>query len=146
MYLAMLVCPWISAPLPPRHIRKVKLVERMPGLGVLELSAVLQKGLVADDDHVALVVQVEMLEVVRAAGHGLDGALRVADLQLQGLFDVLVNRVLGDAAIQAGDQVGDEVVDIQDHPPAIDTPDPLDAGDQGAFFALDVLAEAAFER
>ena len=70
--------------------------------------------MVADDDHVALVVQVEVLEVVRAAGEGLDGALR-ADLQLQRLFDVLVNRVLSDAAIQAGNQVGDEVVDIQDH-------------------------------
>ncbi len=37
-----------------RNIRKVKLIQRMPRLGVLELPPILQKRLVAHHDHMAL--------------------------------------------------------------------------------------------
>ena len=57
-----------STPSPPRDIRKVKLIQRMPRLGVLELPPVLQKRLVAHHDHMALTLEVEVRLVVFAAG------------------------------------------------------------------------------
>lgn len=118
----------------------------MPRLGVLELPPVLQKRLVAYHDHMALPLEVEVCLVVFAAGQGFDGALGVADVQLQRLFDEGVDRLLGDGAVQAGDQVGDEVVDVEDHPFAADAPHPFDTGDQGAGFGLDMLQQRTFQR
>lgn len=131
--------------LAPRHIGKVKLVQRVPRLGVLKLPAVLQKRLVADHDHMALAVHVQVLLIVLAARHGFDGALGVADLQLQLLFDIGINRVLGDAFVQPRDQVGHEVVDVQNHAFAIDAPDPFDAGDGATCFGINVLVQGSFE-
>ena len=79
--------------------------------------------------------------VVFAARQGFDGALRVGNLQLQGLLDKRVDRLLGNRAVQAGDHVGHEVVDVEDHPFATDAPYPFDAGDQGAGFGFDVLQQ-----
>lgn len=129
----------------PGHIRKVELVQGMPRLGVFELTTILQEGLVADHDHMALAIEVQVLLVVLAAGHRFDGALGVGDLQLQGLLDVGVDRVFGNVAGQAGNHVADEMVDVEDHPLAIDPPHALDPRDQAAFCSLDVFEQRAFE-
>ena len=118
----------------------------MPRLGVFELPPVLQKCLVAHHNHMALAVEVQVRLVVLAAGQGFDGALGVADLQMQGLFDEGVDRLLGNRLVQSGDQFGDEVVDVEDHPFAADAPYPLDAGNQGAGLGLDMLQQRAFQR
>lgn len=118
----------------------------MPRLGVLELPPVLQKCLVAHHNHMALAVEVQVRLIVLAAGQGFDGALGVADLQMQGLFDEGVDRLLGNRLVQSGDQFGDEVVDVEDHPFAADAPHPFDAGNQGAGLGLDMLQQRAFQR
>lgn len=141
-------CPEATVPRlisPPRNIRKVKLIQRMPRLGVLELPPILQKRLVAHHDHMALSVEVKVRLVVLAARQRFDGALGVADLQLQSLFDERVDRLLGDCRVQARDQVGDEVVDVENHPFAADASHAFDAGDQGAGLGLDVLQQRTFE-
>lgn len=118
----------------------------MPRLGVLELPSILEECLVAHHDYMALAVEVQVGLVVFAAGQGFDGALGVADLQLQRLFDERVDRLLGNGAVQALDQVGDEVVDVEDHAFAIDVSYPFDAGDQRAGFGFDVLQQRTLQR
>lgn len=86
----------------------------MPRFGVLELSAVLEKGLVADHDHMALAVEVQVLLVVLATADRFDGALGVGNLQLQGLLDEGVDRALGDVAVQAGDHVADVLAEYKE--------------------------------
>ena len=78
----------------------------MPRLGVLELPPILQKCLVAHHDHMALAIEVEVCLIVLAAGQGFDGALGVGTLQLQGLLDERVDRLLGNRLVQAGDYLG----------------------------------------
>lgn len=129
----------------PRHVREVELVQGMPRLGVLELPAILQKGLVADHDHMALAVEVQVLLVILAPRHRFDGALGVGDLQLQSLLDEGVDRVLGDLAVQPRNELGDKVVDVQDDPFSIDSPYALDPRDQAAFFGLQVFEQGALQ-
>lgn len=71
----------------------------MPRLGVLELPPILQERLVTHHDHVTLPVQVEQGLVFLAARLCLDGTAGVADLQLQGLLDVGVDRLAGNGLV-----------------------------------------------
>lgn len=118
----------------------------MPRLGVLELPSILQKRLVAHHDHMALTFEVQVCLIVLSPWQRFDGALGIADLQLQGLFDKRIDRLLGNLPIQPRYQVGDEVVDVEDHPFAIDPPHPFDPGDEAASFGLNVLHQRAFQR
>lgn len=68
----------------------------MPGLGVFELASVLQKSLVADHDHMALAIEIQVLLIVSGFLFRLDRAVGIGNLQLQGLFDERVDRMLGD--------------------------------------------------
>jgi hypothetical protein len=67
----------------------------MPRLGVLELPSILQKRLVAHHDHMALTFEVQVCLIVLSPRQRFDSALGIADLQLQGLFDKRIDRLLG---------------------------------------------------
>lgn len=64
----------------PCHVGKVEFVEGVAGFGVLELTPVLEEGLVADHDHMALAIEVQVQLIILAARHRFDGALGVGNL------------------------------------------------------------------
>jgi len=117
----------------------------MPRLGVLELPAVLQKGLVADHNHMALPLNIQVLLVVLASRYGFDSALGIADLQLQRLFDEGIDRMLGNLAIEPRNEISDEVVDVEDDPFAIDSTHAFDLRDQAAFFGIQVFTQGTLQ-
>ena len=104
--------PFEKGALPACHIAELELVEPVAGLGIFELSALIEERVVRDDDDVFIIVQVEPQAVELGHVLGRDLPFGVTDLHPELVLDIGVNRLRGDLFRQPRNEVFDEIVHV----------------------------------